>query len=177
MKRLLWIFPVILGFCLTARGQEIPQWELYGGYTYMRANFSGPGSSFGLNGGRASLGENVNSWFGARLEIDAFGGTVGGTNVSAQTYTFGPVFSYRKFERFTPFADVQFGDVHASDGYLGISTSANKFAMKAGGGADININERAAIRVQADYVLTRFLSMRQDNIQVSTGLVIRFGRK
>lgn len=178
MKRVLWIVPAILFLCVSSQAQETtPSWEIYGGYSYLKANLNGPGSSFNMNGGGASVSQNLNNWFGGRLEFSAFGGTVGGTNVTAQTITYGPVFTYRKFDRFVPYAHVQFGDVHASRGYLGISQSANKFAMTGGGGVDIKINELAAIRVQADYLMTRFLSQRQDNIQLSTGLVIRFGQK
>jgi hypothetical protein len=49
--------------------------------------------------------------------------------------------------------------------------------MSGGGGADFALSERAAIRVQADYLMTRFLNARQDNIQLSGGLVIRIGKK
>jgi Outer membrane protein beta-barrel domain len=175
MKRVLWLIPAFLLFCASAKAQETPAWELYGGYTYLRANIGG--TSFNLNGGGAAGTQNLNDWFGGRVEFNAFGGSVGGTNVSAQTITYGPVFTYRKFNRLTPFAHLQLGAVHASQGYLGISESAYKFAMSGGGGADFALNERAAIRVQGDYLMTRFLNTRQDNIQLTAGLVIRFGKR
>jgi opacity protein-like surface antigen len=175
MKRIIWVVLAILVSCVSAHAQEIPQWEIFGGYSYLRANLSGPGSSFGMNGGGGSVGENMNSWFGGRFEVKAFDGTTAGTRVTAQTITFGPVFTYRKFNRFTPYAEVEFGDVHASRGYLGISSSANKFAMTAGGGVDYGINGRFAIRMQVDYLMTRFLDMGQNNIQASAGVVFRFG--
>jgi hypothetical protein len=178
MKRVIWVIPAILFLCLSSQAQETtPEWEIYGGYSFLKAKLNGPGSSFNLNGGGASATQNFNNWFGGRLEFNAFGGTVSGADVTVQTITYGPVFAYRKFDRFVPYAHAQFGDVHASRGYLGISESAHKFAMAAGGGVDIKINELAAIRVQADYLMTRFLSQRQDNIQLSTGLVFRFGQK
>jgi len=49
--------------------------------------------------------------------------------------------------------------------------------MTAGGGVDINLNQRVAIRVPGDYLMTRFLDLRQDNLQFSSGLVVHFGRK
>jgi hypothetical protein len=175
MKRVTWFLPVVLLLCVTAQAQEVPQVEIAGGYSFLDANVNG--TSFHLNGGGGSATENVNSWFGGRFEFNAFAGTAFGTNVTAQTFTYGPVFSYRRYERFTPFAHVQLGAMHAGVGYLGISAGATKFAMSSGGGADIKINPRAAIRVQADYLMSRFLNLRQDNLQFSTGLVIRFGRK
>lgn len=119
----------------------------------------------------------MNNWIGGRFEFNAYAGTVSGRSVTAQTFTIGPVVSYRKFDRITPYIHVQFGDVHGSQGYLGISTSANKFALNGGGGLDVKISDRAAVRLQADYLMTRFLGLRQDNLQPSAGVVIYIGRR
>jgi opacity protein-like surface antigen len=175
MKRVILLLPAVLIFCVTAHAQDVPRVEIAGGYSFLDANVNG--SSFHLNGGFGSATENLNSWIGGRLEINAFSGTASGTSVTAQTFTYGPVFSYRKYDRFTPYAHLQLGAIHASQGFLGISASASKFALAAGGGADYNINPRVAIRVQADYLMSRFLNLRQDNIQFSTGLVFRFGHR
>jgi opacity protein-like surface antigen len=179
MKRALWLFLVILIFGATARAQETPRVEISGGYSFLDANVNSGSSStsFRLNGGNVSATENLNRWFGGRLEFNGFGGTESGISVTAQTITYGPVIAYRKFERITPFGHVQIGAIHASQGYLGISQSATKFALAAGGGVDVNLNDRFAVRVQGDYLMSRFLSLRQDNLLISTGLVVRFGRK
>jgi hypothetical protein len=185
MKRLTWIVPMMLLVCAATQAQQMaakmsgstdtPSWEVYGGYSYLRADFGG--ANFGLSGGGGSLTENWNNWFGGRLEVDAYHGTEAGTTVSAQTYTYGPLFTLRRSSRIVPFATVEFGAIHGTQGYLGISASAWRFAMNGGGGVDFNLNHRTAIRVQADYLLTNFLALRQDNVQVSAGLVFRFGSK
>lgn len=175
MKRVLWLMPAILLFCATAKAQYVPAWEAEGNYSFLRANVNG--TAFNLNGGGGSLTENLNDWLGGRFEVNAWGGTEAGTNVSAQTFTYGPVFSYRRFDRVTPFAHIQLGAVHASAGYLDISESAFKFAATAGGGADVTLTDRVAVRVQGDYLLTRFLNTSQNNIQLTAGLVIRIGKK
>jgi hypothetical protein len=175
MKRVMWLIPAVLLFCAAAKAQDTPAWEVYGGYSYLRANVTG--TSFNLNGGGGSVSENLNDWFGGRFTVNGFSGTIDSTNVSVQTYTYGPVVTYRKFNRLTPFADLQLGAVHASQGFLGTSKGAFKFAMSAGGGVDYAFNERAAIRVQADYLMTTFFNTHQDNIQLSGGLVIRIGTK
>lgn len=178
MKRIWLLMPLFLCLCASAKAQETPHWEVAGGYTYVDANFQPSYSSrFTLNGGNLSLAENANSWFGARFEFSALGGTEGGVNVNAQTYTFGPVFSYRRFERVTPYAHAQFGVIRATAGYLGISEAANKLDITGGGGVDFAINRRAAVRFQGDYLMTRFLTLRQNNLQLSVGLVLRFGHK
>jgi len=177
MRRFALLIPAVLIVlsCPALQAQETPAWDVSGGYSYLKADLRG--TSFHLNGGAASVTENLNDWFGGRVELNAYQGSVNGTNVSAQTFTYGPVFTYRRFDKIAPFAHVQLGAIHASQGYLGISTSAFKFAMTAGGGVDVKISQRAAIRLQGDYLMTRFLGLRQDNVQGSVGLVVRFGTK
>lgn len=175
MKRVIWLVSAILLLTGSARAQETPAWELSGGYSNLWAHFNG--SSFRLNGGNVTLTENVNSWFGGRFEFNAFQGPEAGLNVSAYTLTYGPVFAYRRWNRVVPFAHLQIGAIHGSQGYLGISQDAFKFALAGGGGVDLGINRRIAVRVQADYLLTRFLGLRQNNLQTSVGLVYRFGSK
>ena len=176
MKRSLLLLPLIFIFGARVQAQEVPQVEISGGYSFLDANLGGPnGSNFHLPGAGTSATENFNNWFGGRLEFNAFSGTLSGTTVTAQTYTYGPVFAYRKFERITPSVHIQLGAIHASQGYLGISRSGTKFAMASGGGVDLNLNPRFSVRVQGDYLMSRFLKLRQDNLQFSTGLVVRFG--
>jgi hypothetical protein len=175
MKLLFWITPAILLFSFTVQAQETPAWEISGGYTYLKADLGS--SNFSLNGASASATQNVNSWFGGRVEVSAYHGKESGAIVSAQTVTYGPVFSYRRFKTINPYAHVQFGAIHASTGYLGISQSAIKFAMVGGGGVDVQINKMASVRLQADYMMSRFLGLNQNNLQGTVGLVFRFGKK
>ena len=175
MKRVLWLIPAILFLGITAQAQDIPSWELSGGYSYFRAVLNG--SSFGLSGGNGTVTQNLNGWFGGRLSADAYQGTVSRTSIAMQTIAYGPVFAYRRFQRVTPFGLFQLGAVHGTAGYPGLSESAFKFMVVGGGGADFNINRRAAIRFEGQYVLTTFNNLSQDNVNVSAGLVIRFGHK
>jgi hypothetical protein len=168
MKRIFWIVPAILLLSISARAQEsiTPAWEVSGGYSYLDANLGH--SSFRLNGATATATENLNSVFGGRVEVSVFHGTEAGTTVSAQTVTYGPVFSYRRFDAFTPFAHVQLGAIHASQGYLGISQSAIKFAATAGGGIDVHVTKMFSVRL---------LSLNQNNLLANVELVYRFGKK
>jgi hypothetical protein len=177
MKRIFWIVPAILLLSISARAQEAitPAWDISGGYSYLDANLGH--SNFKLNGVTASGEENLNSVIGGRVEVSAYHGTEAGTTVSAQTITYGPVFTYRRFREFTPFAHLQLGAMHASEGYLGISHTAIKFAAAGGGGVDVHVTSTASIRLQADYLLTRFLGLNQNNLQGSVGLVFQFGKK
>ena len=181
MKRFIWIFPAILLLSLTARAQETPAWEFSGGYSYLDANLNG--THFHMNGGGGTATENLNNWFGGRIEVNAYQGneaiTVSGQStvysVAAQTYTYGPVFSYRRYSRITPYAHVQIGAIHGSTNYLGISQSAYKFAVAPGAGLDFALNHETVIRVDGEYLLTRFLSLTQENVNASVSIVFRFG--
>jgi len=77
-----------------------------------------------------------------------------------------------------PFAHCLLGAVRGSTDYLNISEPAWQFTVVAGGGIDVKLTHSVALRlIQADYVMTRFSSASQDNIRLSAGIVLRFGRK
>jgi hypothetical protein len=81
-----------------------------------------------------------------------------------------------------PFGHVQVGVQHGGVGYLngaslpdGISASASRFAIAPGGGFDVVVNQHMAVRADGEYLLTRFVSERQDNLVFSLSFVYRFG--
>ena len=75
------------------------------------------------------------------------------------------------------------GGAHASGnmapGSSGLPGSANAFAMTAGGGLDIRLTRRIALRAfEADYYLTHFdndVSDKQNNLRIAAGVIVRFG--
>jgi outer membrane protein OmpA-like peptidoglycan-associated protein/opacity protein-like surface antigen len=185
------------------RSSDTPRVELFGGYSFWRAAPISPGNRIAwTHGGSASVAYNLNDWLGlvadfAGFRVTRFGpaGTPTGGIVPASgnvfSYLAGPRFSYRKFNRITPFAQVLFGGAHASQVTLSDCaavctplSSENAFAMTAGGGLDLKVSRRLAIRVvQAEYLLTRFADdsantgerIVQNNVRLSTGIVFRFG--
>jgi hypothetical protein len=185
MKRLVWVIPaVLLIFIPKAQAQDTPAWEFSGGYSYLDANINGSnGTHIDLRGGGGTTTENLNSWFGGRVEFNGYTGNetvlLSGVpsvrSVSAETITYGPVVSYRRIPRVTPFGHVQLGVIHGSMYYQDISQSAYKFAIAPGGGVDVVLNQRAAIRVEGEYLISHFLGLNQSNISGSVGIVVRFG--
>lgn len=185
------------------RSSDTPRVELFGGYSFWRAAPISAGNRIAwTHGGSASAAYNLNDWLGlvadfAGFRVTRFGpsGTPTGGIVPASgnvfSYLAGPRFSYRKFDRITPFAQVLFGGAHASQvtlsGCAAVCTplsSENAFAMTAGGGLDLKVSRHLAIRVvQAEYLLTRFADdsantgerIVQNNVRLSTGIVFRFG--
>jgi opacity protein-like surface antigen len=144
-----------------------PRGEFFGGYSYFHAGDDG-GNFSGVN---TSIAENVRPWFGGVLDISSQWNS--GTNVS--TFMYGPVFSYRKDPKVTPFVHFLAGGVRGSVGYLDISRSKTTFGVAPGGGVDVRVTRNLALRViQVDYVLSRFSATQQSNFRVSAGLVYRF---
>jgi opacity protein-like surface antigen len=181
MKRFDWMktlcaFCLTLITCLPALAQdEAPRVEIFGGYSH------NIGDAQGWN---ASVAINANRWFGV---VADFSGLTSKTReqdfeekIRANTYLFGPQFSYRGNKRVTPFARVLFGasNLNAKATELGQSAefSDTNFSYGLGGGLDIRVSKRIAIRaVQADYIHTRSFGEGQHNGRLSFGVVFRLG--
>ncbi len=171
---------VCLLFSLSAiaSAQDAPKVEIYGGYSALFTE------DITLHGFQASVAGNLNNWFGLVAE---FGGAYdtdtqgSGLKVKSTVYTylFGPRFSRRGGGRVTPFAHALFGGVRGRGEIEGLGMNrvetANGFGMALGGGVDVKLSERFALRViQADYLLTRVDGETTNNARVSAGVVIRF---
>jgi hypothetical protein len=167
---------VFLVMPLSAFAQQTPVVEVFGGYSNKAANVNA--SSFDMNGVNFSVTENLNSWFGGTLDGDGHWGTENGFKVNTQSLTYGPVFSYRKFKSITPFGHTLLGAVRGGSEYLNISKPEERFGVYVGGGLDLKVRPNLAIRlIQADYLMTRFSMTRQDNMRLSAGIVLLFGKK
>jgi hypothetical protein len=173
------LFALVLFFSVAAAAQETPKVELFGGYSHLFSNLNNSlnNPSYNLNGVNVSAAENVNSWFGGVLDFSSVSGSNAGLNVNSQTIMYGPRIAYRKSRAITPSIHALFGGVRGSRGFDGISEANWRFAMGLGGEIDLRINDKVAFRlVQADYIPTHFLDVRQDNVRVSIGFVFRFPR-
>lgn len=151
--------------CLPAAAQDYPKAEIFGGYqyTHLEGGFNG-------NGWNLSAAGNLNHWFGVAADLSA--GYDSG--VHSFSYLFGPVVSYRKSDKLTPFAHVLLGGTRVT--VSGLSGSTSAFTTAFGGGFDTKLTSRISYRlVQADWVLTHFAGSTQaKNARISTGIVFRF---
>jgi outer membrane protein OmpA-like peptidoglycan-associated protein/opacity protein-like surface antigen len=183
-----------------------PKVEWFLGYSFWRATPTSNGNRIGyMHGGSTSVAYNFNRYVGFVADFAGFdnskvtlfgpaGSETFNAGGSAYTFMVGPRLSYRKYEKFTPYAEVLAGVVHASSVSISGCTgdpsctpigSDTTFATMAGVGFDINLSHRIALRLlEADFLLTHFqdpLSATglsrgwQDNTRLSTGIVFRFG--
>jgi opacity protein-like surface antigen len=98
------------------------------------------------------------------------GGTVN-ASFNEHNYLFGPRVSV-SVGKVRPFAEALFGAGHVSaNNGVGSDTS---FATALGGGLDYKLIPLVAWRIQGDYLQTRFFGATQNNVRLSTGIVLRF---
>ncbi len=140
--------------------------DVFGGYNYTRLD---AGGGVNLNGWAASLNLKPVGWFGIVSDFSGSYGSPFGPTTSFYTYLFGPQISLPA--RVSPFAHVLVGGAHITTGPF----SDSAFATAVGGGFDAKVLPHIYWRIfQADYLITRFASNTQNNVRVSSGIVIHF---
>ena len=119
-----------------AGATDVPRYEVFLGYTYVRANQfnqnTGLGQEIGgfdMNGGSAQFIYNFNKrWSGVADIGSVTKANVGVINAGNTTtfYMFGPRYSFRTESRFTPYAQIVFGGATRSlSRQLNVLTDAN----------------------------------------------------
>lgn len=196
-----------LGFILVLllpsllRAQD--KFELFGGYSYLRASANETGTLLcpgppcptrtftdhpSLNGWEGSFAYKPTN--DLALVAD-FGGnygslrsSLGNESTHRNTYLFGPRVSYPS--RVSPFVHVLVGGVHESTAAGSGSSivfpahSGNAFAIALGGGIDVrlwapDVFPQLWLRlIQVDYMGTHFVSSFQNQQRVSAGVVFHF---
>lgn len=76
--------------------------------------------------------------------------------------------------KFTPFGEAMVGVGHMTTGGSGGGPSDYAFATALGGGIDYRLIRLVAVRLEGDYVTNRFFGAVQNNVRISTGIVIHF---
>jgi len=66
------------------------------------------------------------------------------------------------------------GAAHMSESSSLLSSSDTSFAYALGGGLDYHLIPLISWRVQGDLLQTRFFSNTQNNVRISTGIVVHF---
>jgi peptidoglycan-associated lipoprotein len=166
--------------------------ELAAGYTYLHSNAPPGGCGcFNLNGGNATFAWPVMSGRFALVGdfTIAHAGTVSttGNSLTLSTYTAGgrylPRLSHSPIQ---PFGQALIGLAHAGGTLVqganpGAANAGAAFAANIGGGADLKATPRVSVRlIEADYWLTTFdngSNNHQNNLRISSGIVVRFGER
>jgi hypothetical protein len=155
-----------------ASAQDEPRVQVFGGYSYTR--FDSPSFGFskssGLNGYNFSPAFNLIRGFGVAAELSG----QYGSNVDFRDLAIGPQFLYPKGKALF-FAHVLVGTAR-SFVRVGTGERDTERAVAVGGGMDLDLSSRFAVRVfQVDYLRTNLFQENQNNLRFSTGLVYRWG--
>jgi hypothetical protein len=182
---------LLLAACIPAASQAIPKFETYFGYSYIQFNPGDTIPSFHANGGTAQAVYNFGPMLGI---VGDFGGyhTGNGNAVlfdrTMANFQLGPRVSFFKKKRFSPYVQALFGGVWTSSPSFGdiapprLTGSETEFAMLAGGGLNVRLSHRFALRpFEVDYLLTRGINPifdtigNQNNLRVTAGISVMFG--
>jgi hypothetical protein len=194
----------MLWFAAAAVAQDLPKFETFVGYTYVRADSASDVPAFSAHGGGAQFAYNFSKCLGAVADVGAVHtGDLGGNMIDSTflNFLFGPRLSMR-LARIRPYFQLLFGGVYAASSArisipvdpsttifppgsaltARVGATQTAFAMTAGGGLDIMINKHVSFRpVGLDYYMTRLQNLRsaddnnQNNLRYTTGFNFTFG--
>ncbi len=184
------VLTLLVAFSAVAQ-DELPRYEVFGGYSYN--NFDDFGA-VNLNGWNASLSWNPNRWLSFVADFSGHYGTERFTFVfppnppmqvrtgrRQHTFLFGPRFSDRGDKRFTPFVHTLFGIARFSSESTPpffFDFAQTGLAVSLGGGIDIKLNDRIGVRaLQADLQILRSDFLSPHNFRYSAGIVFRWGKR
>ena len=202
MRRLIFLLIIGLFVSIPSFAQEViyPKAEIFGGFSISSASVSSTSTDpiTGLTtttslrenfmGWQASVNGNITHHLGI---VGDFGGqykNVAGIPLNSYQFLFGPRIMFRG-PRITPFVHAMFGGVKEGVGsttltILGTSVttpavSSTGLGMAMGGGLDVNVSDRFALRVpQFDWTPMHIGGVWEKNvIRIGIGLVIKTGGK
>jgi len=184
--------------CLPARAQDTSKLDVCVGYSYLNVDTNGADfqslgitSRQGANGWEGSASGNVYKWLAAEadfsgyyktypVDLSSFGLNTVDVNVRDYGFLGGPRVNFGP-----AFIHGLVGADHLTGSAMDASASQDSFAAAFGGGLQVPVASRFAIRASADYVLTRHNIFKvvdsalpnytQNNFRASIGVVFRFG--
>ncbi len=166
----------------TCLGQSSERVALYGGVSWLsqdtaliNLNSSGP------IGWDASATFPLRQRVGVVADFSGYYPSCGATCLSAKIHSFlvGPQISFDR-GRVRPFVRFLFGDTYISPSAAITFTSSNSFTVGGGGGIDVSLNKRFALRGQVDWLHNGFTPSDNERhpvhnvARLSSGIVIRF---
>lgn len=177
MKKLTLLLVIVLTLtCGSLFAQDdYPRAEVFGGFSLLNtdigSSLSVPHSLYGF---QANIAFNLDGYFGVEADFGGQFKSEGDVKVHIYEYMFGPRVALRQ-EKTTLFLHALWGGVNVGGG--GYSNS--DFTIEFGGGLDLNMNDRFALRVvQVDWIWSRFIEnvgyqWYKDTVRFGFGIVIK----
>ncbi|MCS7080914.1 MAG: porin family protein [Chloracidobacterium sp.] len=189
MLKRMWLTAIaavgLVWFSAPAYAQDVPQGELFAGFTYARLNDLTPRSP-----SQDAFGFNLQGVYNVNRVLGIVGDFGAHYDNATNLYTFmaGPRVNLRS-DRLTPFAHVLLGGARASR----VPVSGSRplrfdgdggFAMAVGGGLDVKVSDIVSLRpIQGEYMFTKIggsgsvLRDTQSHLRLSFGVNFTFGKK
>lgn len=181
------VIAATLFLCLltVAAHAQLPSGDLYGGYSFARADLTFNDHA-SMRGFEASVEGKLFPMVG--IVADASSNYTNSTvpyctipgvcpditvNTTLRVLTGGPQVSFA-LGRFSPFVHGMIGAAHIKEGDNGYAAADTSLAVVVGGGVDYQLVHRVKWRLQADELQTRFFGGTQNNLRFSTGFVLHF---
>ena len=146
-----------------------PKADLFAGYSYHDSEDGG------LQGWQAALGWNLWGRLGLLADVSGHYKSEEGVDLDDLTFMGGVRFALHG-KTITPFAYGLAGGVRAGASVrvfdVEISESETRFAWAAGGGFEVRLSDRWAVRAQADYLRIE-ADPAEGNLRVGAGVVYR----
>ncbi|MFY9804104.1 MAG: outer membrane beta-barrel protein [Candidatus Acidiferrales bacterium] len=156
-------------------------------YQWVRSN-AGPGQCgcFGLNGGGLSGSWNFHDRWSLVVDYSAgfaSNAPTAGSSLTLTSYLAGARYRFPQpwlegTHKPEPFGQFLLGAAHAGGGVAGYGDGSYVFAFRLGGGVDVPVSTRFALRViQVDYYRTQFTNStnnRQNNLLLGAGIVFHW---
>jgi len=198
MKKLAWIlFGSALIFCLPARAQDAPKYEIGGGYAFRSFDDTIYNIRLNMNGWDAFGDYHI--WRFINVAADVSGTySFYGTNPNSISYTgntsiynvlAGPqLYPFGHNHKITFYGHLLFGEgmyvynLPSEGGFHAVHHFDSGLTWMGGGGFDVRVTKHWSVRLpEADYEQTHFFGggagINQGNYRVSVGAIYRFGAK
>jgi hypothetical protein len=177
---------LLLGCAGTLYAQSAPEVDLGVTYVSQRSLKANTGENFWSQGGSVELG--VDAWRGLGVAADVTGvhaASIGSSGIplSMVVVTFGPRYRWHSSHRLSVYGLGLLGEADAFRSLFpstsAADVSANSLALHIGGGLDLRLSKRFAIRaLDAAWLRTQLpnsTNNRQNSFRLGAGIVVRFG--
>jgi hypothetical protein len=174
------VIALVLMLAQFAAAQIPASGNVFFGYSYLNTSLNGDRNN--LNGWEGSVEGKVLPHIGLVADFSGHYGSedftacngfdcvIFNADVTQHNYLFGPRVS-ASIGNIRPFAELLIGAAHANVHTLDSDTS---FATAVGGGLDYRFFKLLAWRFQGDYIHTSLFNTPQNDVRLSTGIVVRF---
>jgi len=166
-------------FSTLGYGQNVPRMEFFGGFSYLNAGTNALTARQNVVGFEGAVSVNLNRWIGAELNLSGYYKTIDILGVATVPYHDYSAMAGPRINMHKAFFHALVGIDHlaGSANFYNVTAYSkdNVIAGAAGGGVQWNVARQLALRTSADYVMSRFGGIMQNNFRVTLGFVFQAG--